>query len=153
MAARAKAHLRHEAHLYETLSLPTGSVEIWRSARRKPSKIAPFYISADGDVFRTNSSWSAFERLLKASRPELRQTDLLKRLIRLAPGRRVLATHDYEVPAVYRSAEWRPRRADDGAWIAHCVETISGRWERLVVGSDYSVKVEDLGPAPKVYIR
>ena len=153
IAARAEAHLGHEARLDKTIALPVGHIEVWRSARRRPSKAAPFFVSPEGEPFRVNASWKSFERMLKAARPDLQQTDLLTRLVSYAPGRRVVATQDFDVPAQYRSTDWAPRASADGSWTAHAVDTIGGRWERLRIGRDYSVELTDLGPAPKIGIR
>jgi hypothetical protein len=34
-----------------------------------------------------------------------------------------------------------------------CVETISGRWERVRIDSTYSTQIDDLGSAPTTAIR
>jgi hypothetical protein len=65
----------------------------------------------------------------------------------------MIATQEFEVPRAYRATDWAPRLSKAGAWTAHCVETITGRWERVLIDSTYSTKIEDLGSAPKTAIR
>lgn len=152
-AAVAKRLLGHQVKLGKTIRLPEGRIEVWRSARRRPGTRVSLYVSQSGEILRVDASWDAFEAVLKRSRPDLGQLRLLIELISCAPGRRLVATEKFRVPEAYRSTDWHPTRGKRGEWNIHCVETIGGRWERVVITSDYSVTLEDIGPAPLILLR
>jgi hypothetical protein len=150
---KATSYLGHAARLDRTVTLPSGRLEVWRSAGRLPSKVAPFYVGEDGEPFRTNASWKTFERMLKAARPDLADSELLARLMAFGPGRTLVPTREFEVPEAYRQDGWAPARTPDGGFVAHAVDTIGGRWERIAIAADYAIHIEDRGPAPKIPVR
>ena len=153
LSNKAARHLGRPARLERTVPLRSGHIELWRSVGTYPPKLAPYYVGADAPPFRTNSSWHAFERMLRAAQPDLRESELLAQLVRYGPGRRVVALREYDVPEEYRASTWAPTVTAYGGWVAHCIETIDGRWERIKIGADYRVAVEDLGRAPKKSVR
>lgn len=151
--AAAARHLRRPVVLSRTIPLPGGHIEVWRSRGRLPSRTAPYFVAPDGASFRTDASWAAFGRMLKAARPEVADTALMASLIGCAPDRRVLASEPYLVPERLRDSDWRPRILEDGTWIGHCSETIAGRWERLTIRPDLSLNVIELDTIAPIKIR
>jgi hypothetical protein len=150
---KAENRLRHPAKLSATIALPKGRIEVWRSAHRLPSSVAAIYVASDDRAFCVNTSWSAFEKMLREARPDLNDTNLLVRLVSLGPGRFVVATADADVPPQYRHDTWAPTRTAAGDLILHGTDTIAGEWKRLTLHNDYAIKLEKLGLAPKVRIR
>lgn len=148
----AGSYFREPASRAVCVSLGRGRLEIWRSPRRRAHKSAVYYVGDDGTHFRVNGSLGQFTRMLKSSRPDLSDVEFLVKLISLGPGRRIVLVDDSYgfTPPV---ETWAPVRREDGGWEVCCLVATKGRWERMVIGGDYSISVEDLGPAPPLSFR
>lgn len=136
-----------EVALSREVALPVGHLEVWSDSDCVPPQSVPYYVAPDGAFFRTDASWTAFERMLAAGQVDLGDAALIELLVHFAPGHRVVTKESW-VPHHRRDQSWAPRRLQDGSWVAYCNELTEGRWERIRIRPSHATTIEYVCPGP-----
>jgi hypothetical protein len=146
-------HTRHSRSAAE-ITLGDSALSVWSRSDVLPRhRIA--LLEAETEVFIITRSLSSFEKMLRLTRPDLSDVELIGRLLRkAAPSNRVPLV-ERESPHIlpkYR-AIWHPPSLEEGRLVLFCNDFKKGKFEQVTIDSDYLVEVDVLGLGKKAALR
>lgn len=130
-----------------------GTLAFWKNAQSIPTRKAVSFVSRTGEIFIPNLGTDYFCQTIFNLKPNLSDIDELCRLVTLmSPGVRI-AIRELSPYMKNIASIWHAPRFRDGYFEAFFENSTTGKIERLVIDSEFEMKIEVVGEGLKFSLR